>query len=968
MLRDRGFAKAPEGLAAANRVLPTVGRKAGMLITRFNRFCAKHGKVALIAIAVVIIFPFVFLSRTPTRGSGQRRTGEPVGRMYGKKIPHAAFLQQMHATELSIFLLSGGRILLSQDKRHFDGWVNRTLERMRSLREARERGLGGVSDEEVAERIRSQPLFQKDGAFDKGIFTRFVQSFLRERNMAGPDFDERVREDIIIGRLEESVVAGAFVAPQEVRARFDRDKEKLAILRADFSLQSYSKEGDADPPDEKINEYFAANQDELRLPDEKRIRVVELEQKTFADDVEITEDEIKEYYGANPARYEKKDKKLEAVRAQIESLLRQKKARPMLLDAAKDIRAKIADAIEAEKEAVPGDVFTRICKELEIETKDSGPFTLDGEIPNFGTRRRLQQAAYRLTADDPISAPIREAASQFIACWLETIPGGKPEELVKPIRKEIVKRLKEEEARAFFMERIEPFREELAGGKTPEKLKEEYAEKTDAMSDKDDEEKAALRKEFGERADTYLRPYFEKEQKQVRVAIFSPDSFRDEAEKEITPEDMQDYYDENEETYKQEEVRVRQILLRVPPKATDEQKRMARGRMDGIRKRIEGGEDFSAIASKESQDYATRMKGGDLGYFPRGEKSPPFDDAAFALEVGEVSPVVDTARELYLLKLEDKRSDRTFDEVKSEVKEELLKARADRLAGRAAADFADDVYEAAEEKASDKTAADVFGEIAEKKIAEKMEITVKDTDWFGEGAVYIRPIGSERDLAQRAYSLGPIRPVSDVIRGSKDVYVACWLQTEAAHLPEFSDEPRQPPPEQSQDQSEEDLKDARKRAKQAYQRLLASVQRHIGREKSLEVARQKAEEAYDSVKAALDEGKEFSEARGEHKFEEVEEFPRDQPPRRGADNRLVVEHVVSHPANTLLPPIETPLGAVVVYLKSRTPPDDEEFEEAKEQYTQSLLTEKRRAVLSAFHKKLEKQSETELSERWQPRG
>lgn len=906
-----------------------------MLITRFNRFCARHGKIALTAIALVIVFPFVFLWRTPTRGSGRQRDNEPVGRMYGKKIPRDAFLQQMYATELSVFLLSSGRWLLSQDNRYLDRWVGRTLERIRALKEARERGLTHVSDEEVAEHIRSQPMFQKDGAFDKEVFARFVQGFLRERNMGGPEFDEHMREDIIVSRLEESVLAGAFVAPQEVRSRFDRDKEKFSILRANFDQYTFTKEANAYPPDEAIKEYFDAHKDELKLPDEKKIRVVQLEQKTYADDVEITEEAVKKYYDDNPARYANRDKKLESVRAQIESLLRQKEARAKVREAAKGIREKIAEAIAAEKETSAADVFTRVCKELNVETKDSGPFTDEGEIPNIGTRRSLQRAAYRLTKEDPLSVAVQDGANQFVACWLETIPGGKPEELVAPIRKDIVKRLKEEEARRFFDEHVEPYREQIAAGETPEKLKEDHAKKTLEMTGKTEEEKTEINREFDEPIDTYLTPYFEKEQKQVRVAVFSPDSFREAAEKEITDEDMEDYYETNAEKYKQEEVRIRQILLRIPSKATDEQKKAVRDKMDGIREMVRSGQDFAELARKESEDYGTRAKGGEVAYFARGAKPRPLEEVAFALEEGEVSSVIDMTRELYLVKLEDKRSDRTFAEVKSEIEEELLKARADLLAGRAAADFADKVYEAEEKKAKGRTSADVFGEIAEQS-----GVTVKDSDWFKEGASSIGKIGAERDLAQRAYSLGPIRPVSDAIKGKKDVFVACWLKTQPAHLPEFEGNPK----------------------------LLASVQRHISREKGLNVARQKAEEAYESIKAALEAGKEFSQACGEHKFEAVEEFPRDRPPSRGADNRLIVDHVVNHTAGTLLPLIETKSGAVLVYLKSRTPPEDEEFEAEKEQYTTRLLSEKKRAVLTAFHKKLEEQSETILSERWQPQG
>ena len=53
--------------------------------------------------------------------------------------------------------------------------------------------------------------------------------------------------------------------------------------------------------------------------------------------------------------------------------------------------------------------------------------------------------------------------------------------------------------------------------------------------------------------------------------------------------------------------------------------------------RLKAGEDFAAVAAGESQDPSTAARGGDLGFFGRGQMVGPFDEAAFALEPGTAS-------------------------------------------------------------------------------------------------------------------------------------------------------------------------------------------------------------------------------------------------------------------------------------------------------------------------------------------
>lgn len=77
-------------------------------------------------------------------------------------------------------------------------------------------------------------------------------------------------------------------------------------------------------------------------------------------------------------------------------------------------------------------------------------------------------------------------------------------------------------------------------------------------------------------------------------------------------------------------------------------KEEARQRLTEFKARIDAGESLSDLAREES-DCSSARKGGDLGRFGRDEMQKEFEDAAFALEPGAVSDIVDTASGLHLI-------------------------------------------------------------------------------------------------------------------------------------------------------------------------------------------------------------------------------------------------------------------------------------------------------------------------------
>jgi peptidyl-prolyl cis-trans isomerase C len=103
------------------------------------------------------------------------------------------------------------------------------------------------------------------------------------------------------------------------------------------------------------------------------------------------------------------------------------------------------------------------------------------------------------------------------------------------------------------------------------------------------------------------------------------------------------------------EISARHILLRAPADATPAQRDSVRQVADSLRARAAAGEDFAALATEYSQDPGSAARGGDLGFFGRGRMVAAFEEAAFALEQGEISEVVESPFGYHVIQLTDRR-------------------------------------------------------------------------------------------------------------------------------------------------------------------------------------------------------------------------------------------------------------------------------------------------------------------------
>jgi peptidyl-prolyl cis-trans isomerase C len=102
---------------------------------------------------------------------------------------------------------------------------------------------------------------------------------------------------------------------------------------------------------------------------------------------------------------------------------------------------------------------------------------------------------------------------------------------------------------------------------------------------------------------------------------------------------------------------------------------------DDIEAKLKAGGDFAAIAKDKSKDTGSGANGGDLGYFAKGQMVKPFEDAAWAMKVGDVSEPVQSQFGWHIIKLIDKRNRPApaFDGVKDRILSGLLQQKAEEV-------------------------------------------------------------------------------------------------------------------------------------------------------------------------------------------------------------------------------------------------------------------------------------------------
>lgn len=162
-------------------------------------------------------------------------------------------------------------------------------------------------------------------------------------------------------------------------------------------------------------------------------------------------------------------------------------------------------------------------------------------------------------------------------------------------------------------------------------------------------------------------------------------------------DELRKYYDENAARYTApEERRASHILIKAEKDAPAADRAKARARAEALLAELKANPAlFAELAKKNSDDPGSAQRGGDLDFFGRGAMVKPFEDTAFGLKPGEISPLVETDFGFHIIKVVETRGGekRGFEAVRAEIEQEVKRQLAQRRFTEAAGEFTNMVYE-----------------------------------------------------------------------------------------------------------------------------------------------------------------------------------------------------------------------------------------------------------------------------------
>ncbi|MBI3815155.1 MAG: SurA N-terminal domain-containing protein [Nitrospinae bacterium] len=284
-----------------------------------------------------------------------------------------------------------------------------------------------VTDEEVVDEIQGTDIFKKDGRFDRDMYIRILHA----NKMNPGEYEDGVREDLLIRKMESFIKDGVKVSKKDVRDAYIRLNEKVdadyLILTPDNFINNVPVSQD------KIEEFYNNNKSLFQRGEEIVADYISADPKNYEKDIQIDEARINEYYDGHIAEY-KLPKRIKARHILIS-------VPPDAGDAA-EVEAR-AKALKALQELKDGGDFAETAKKYSDDPNKAAGGDL-GFFPRGQMIKPFEDAAFALKEGE-LSEPVRTQFG-FHIIKVEKIEAERTKPL-QEVREDIVKRLKEDESK-----------------------------------------------------------------------------------------------------------------------------------------------------------------------------------------------------------------------------------------------------------------------------------------------------------------------------------------------------------------------------------------------------------------------------------------------------------------------------------------------------------------------------------------
>ncbi len=385
-----------------------------------------------------------------------------------------------------------------------------------------------------------------------------------------------------------------------------------------------------------------------------------------------------------------------------------------------------------------------------------------------------------------------------------------------------------------------------------------------------------------------LRRRYRDKHEKVKVRYIFADPNRVQAdEHQPGDEDIVAYYESHASELTREARRQYEYIeLRKVPSAADSMAFFEH--LDEIAAEARAGADFAELARELSEDEGSAEKGGDLGFFARGQMVKPFEDAAYSLEPGQISDPVQSRFGYHIIKVENRKTEGEEEQVKArhilmklsptEETIEALKMRADALVERAR-------------------------ESNLKKASEEEGLSLERTGFFGKNS-FVPGIGRSLRLVAGAFD-NDVGYIPEPYENERSIFALALAEMRESGVPPLEE-------------------------------VRARIQSDLLRERRITAATQRLE----AILARIREGASFAEAADTLNVVEPQPFTREGfVPGVGSRNEFVYAAFATS-VGQMTDVVTTPQGAYLIEILERTAVDNAGFEAERESLREELSNRK----------------------------
>lgn len=213
-----------------------------------------------------------------------------------------------------------------------------------------------ISDEMIAKFIQSAPEFQVDGRFSKENY----YAWLAERGVDPVLFEANQRIGLRQNQLQRGIAATAFVTPADYRRYLNLAREQRAVSVATFDIDAIIETIEVSDAD--VQAYYDERPDDFRAPESVDLKYVELRRDELRQQIEVSEEELRDYYQVNSGRYLQDE---------------QRRARHILITFGDDEKAAEDEATAIAERVRAGEPFADLASQY---SDDSGTAQQGGDL------------------------------------------------------------------------------------------------------------------------------------------------------------------------------------------------------------------------------------------------------------------------------------------------------------------------------------------------------------------------------------------------------------------------------------------------------------------------------------------------------------------------------------------------------------------------------------------------------------